>query len=153
MAGEWEFLICTSHRGAGTLNCSLSLSNRLTGTAWCYRHCLPSTGRLKKTKQKKSAVDILYNGTSQATRESPWREHPLFVRAERLALRTPSEAVWLTADPVHIPTHYLWRGAHWGRTVVPKRLIYKVYKWVTVTSINLRVESRRREGRGGGREE
>lgn len=65
--------------------------------------------------KKKSAVDILYNGTSQATRASPRREHPLFVQAERLVLHTSlSEAVWLTADllrcpdlerSVHIPTH------------------------------------------------
>lgn len=60
-----------------------------------------------ETQKKKSAVDILYNGNSQATRESPQREHPLFAQAERLALQTLSEAVWLTADLVHIPTHYL----------------------------------------------
>lgn len=69
-----------------------------------YRHSLTLQALFAfywETRKKKSAVDILYNGTSQATRASPRREHPLFVQAERLALQTSlSEAVWLAADEV-----------------------------------------------------
>lgn len=150
MAGEWKFLICTSHRGAGTLKASVSLywtslqaQLDVTGTV-----CLP-LGDSKKTNKKNQKQICSWHSLQwhQSGHESipTEREHPLFV------LHTsPSEAVWLTADPVrapdfeqsvHIPTHKPWRGAHWGRTVVPKRLINKEYKWVTVTSINLRMES------------
>lgn len=48
---------------------------------------------------------------------------------------------------VHIPTpaRQLWCGARWGRRVVPNRLIFKVWKWVTVTKINWAEWSHERE--------
>lgn len=58
-----------------------------------------------RENERKSAVDILYNGTSQATRGSPTkRQRPFVVRA-----RQPSEAA--PARLLHIPAHYLRRGA------------------------------------------
>lgn len=136
MAGDWKFLICTSHRGAGTLNCSLFIkppSRHSLMLQALFAFCWET--------RKRNVQLTFFTMAPVRPRESPHEESILCVCCRRCH--------WPLGSVQNCFT-FLLTVCHMVPNEVEQlyqRLIYKVYKWVTVTSINLEWSQ---EGDGGG---